>query len=253
MSGHSKWSSIKHAKAITDARRGKVFTKLAKEIIVVARGGGGDPESNFKLRMAIQRAKDVNMPADTITRAIKKGTGESTDGSQMAEITYEGYGPGGTAILLEALTDNRNRTASDVRSTFTKAGGNLAEVGAVAWQFDQRGVVVAEADPASSEDLAMAAIDAGADDFESDDSTLLVYSPVESLEKIRRTLADHDAVIRSSELSMMPKNMVKLDAKAARQTLRLLDHLEDLDDIQRVYSNGDFPDEVLKEYGADSS
>ncbi len=251
MSGHSKWSSIKHAKAITDARRGKVFTKLAKEIIVVARDGGGDPEANFRLRMAVQRAKDANMPAGNIARAIKKGTGESTDGTQMAEIRYEGYGPGGTAILLEALTDNRNRTASDVRSTFTKSGGNLAEVGAVAWQFDQRGVVVAEADIELAEDLAMAAIDAGADDFESDDVTLLVYSPVESLETIRRTLAEHDAVIRSSELSMMPKNTVQLDAKTAKQTLRLLDQLEDLDDVQRVYSNGDFPDDVLEEYGSE--
>jgi YebC/PmpR family DNA-binding regulatory protein len=252
MSGHSKWSSIKHAKAITDNRRGKVFTKLAKEIIVVARQGGGDPDTNFKLRMAIQRGKDVNMPADTITRAIKKGTGESTEGTQMAEVLYEGYGPGGTAILLEALTDNRNRTASDVRSTFTKAGGNLAEVGAVAWQFAQRGVVVAETDAETAEDLAMVAIDAGADDFEADDATLLVYSSVESLETIRRTLSEHDAVIRSSELSMMPNNTVTLNAKAAKQTLRLLDKLEDLEDVQRVYSNGDFPDEVLEEYGQES-
>lgn len=249
MSGHSKWSSIKHAKAITDNRRGKLFTKLAKEIIVVARQGGGDPDSNFKLRMAIQRGKDVNMPADTITRAIKKGTGESTEGAQMAEVLYEGYGPGGTAILLEALTDNRNRTASDVRSTFSKSGGNLAEVGAVAWQFAQRGVLVAETDADTAEDLAMVAIDAGADDFEADDATLLVYSPVESLETIRRTLTAHDAVIRSSELSMMPNNTVALNAKAAKQTLRLLDKLEDLDDVQRVYSNGDFPDDVLQEYG----
>ena len=249
MSGHSKWSSIKHAKAITDNRRGKQFTKLAKEIIVVARQGGGDPDTNFKLRMAIQRGKDVNMPADTITRAIKKGTGESTDGAQMAEVLYEGYGPGGTAILLEALTDNRNRTASDVRSTFTKAGGNLAEVGAVAWQFAQRGVLVAETDAENAEELAMVAIDAGADDFETDDATLLVYSSVESLETIRRTMAEHDAVIRSSELSMMPTNTVQLNAKAAKQTLRLLDKLEDLDDVQRVYSNGDFPDDVLEEYG----
>ncbi len=252
MSGHSKWSSIKHAKAITDNRRGKVFTKLAKEIIVVARQGGGDPDTNFKLRMAIQRGKDVNMPADTITRAIKKGTGESSEGTQMAEVLYEGYGPGGTAILLEALTDNRNRTASDVRSTFTKAGGNLAEVGAVAWQFAQRGVLVAETDAETAEDLAMVAIDAGADDFEADDATLLVYSPIESLEAIRRTLSEHDAVIRSSELSMMPNNTVQLNAKTAKQTLRLLDNLEDLEDVQRVYSNGDFPDDVLEEYGNES-
>ena len=253
MSGHSKWSSIKHAKAITDARRGKLFTKLAKEIIVAAREGGGDPEANFRLRMAVQRAKDANMPSDNIVRAIKKATGEGADGVQMAEIRYEGYGPGGMAILLEALTDNRNRTASDVRSTFTKAGGNLAEVGAVAWQFDQRGVVVAEADPELAEELAMVAIDAGADDFETGDSTLQIYSPVESLETIRRTLAAHDAVIRSSELSMLPKNMVELDAKHAKQALRLLDQLEELDDVQRVFSNGDFPDDVLEEYGAESA
>ena len=249
MAGHSKWAQIKHAKAITDARRGKLFTKLAKEIIVVAREGGGDPDANFRLRMAIQRAKDANMPADTIARAVRRGTGEGGEGDAMAEVRYEGYGPGGIAILLEALTDNRKRTVSAVRSTFTKAGGNMAEVGAVAWQFDQRGVVVAQSDPESLEDLAMAAIDAGAEDFETDGATLRVYSPAGDLENIRRTLAGLEADIVSSEMAMLPNNMIQLDDSTARQTLRLLDQLEDLDDIQRVYSNGDFPDAVLSEYG----
>ena len=251
MAGHSKWAQIKHAKAITDARRGKLFTKLAKEIIVVAREGGGDPDANFRLRMAIQRAKDANMPADTIARAVRRGTGGGGEGDIVAEVRYEGYGPGGIAILLEALTDNRKRTVSAVRSTFTKAGGSMAEAGAVAWQFDQRGVVVAQADPGSLEDLAMAAIDAGAEDFETDESTLQVYSPAGDLESIRRTLAGLDAVIVSSQMAMLPRNTIQLDEGTAKQTLRLLDQLEDLDDIQRVYSNADFPDSVLAEYGGE--
>ena len=160
MSGHSKWSTIKHAKAVTDARRGKMFTKLSKEIIVAARSGGEDPESNFKLRMAVQHAKDANMPADTIERAIQRGSGKLTEGTQLSEMRYEGYGPGGTAILLEALTDNKNRTASDVRSTFSKGGGSLAEVGSVAWQFEQKALFIVKCEQDMSEDLAMIAIDA---------------------------------------------------------------------------------------------
>ena len=252
MAGHSKWAQIKHAKAITDARRGKLFTKLAKEIIVVAREGGGDPDANFRLRMAIQRAKDANMPADTIARAVSRGTGGGIDGANMSEMRFEGYGPGGTAILLEALTDNHKRTVSAVRSTFTKAGGSMAEVGAVAWQFMQRGVLVAEADPAVIEDLAIAAIDAGAEDVEADESTIEVHSPIGALEGIRRTMSEGSAVIVSSQLAMLPKNLVSLDESTARRTLRLLDQLEDLEDVQQVYSNGDFPEHVLTEYGASS-
>lgn len=248
MSGHSKWSTIKHGKAISDARRGQLFTKLAKEIIIAARQGGGNPESNFRLRMAVQRAKDSNMPADNIARAIKRGSGEGGDQDQMVEVNYEGYAPGGTAILLQALTDNRNRTVSDVRSTFTKAGGNLAEAGAVAWQFEQKGVVVVEANPDKAEDLTLIAIDAGAEDFEAFDSTLQIYSAPEVLEELRNTLASNDATIRSSEILMVPKNSITLDDSTALQTLRLLDHLEELDDIQKVFSNGDFPDEVLERY-----
>ena len=248
MSGHSKWSTIKHAKAATDARRGKLFTKLAKEIIAAAREGGGSPDMNLRLRMAIQRAKENNVPTDTIERAIKRGTGEGGAQDQMMEIMYEGYAPGGAAIILETLTDNRNRTVSDIRAVFAKAGGNLAETGAVAWQFEQKAVVSVEADPERSEELALVAIDAGADDFETFDSTFQVYSPPQLMERIRDTLAEQDANISSSEIAMVPKNTVGLDERGAMQTLRLLDRLEELDDVQRVFSNADFPDEVLERY-----
>ncbi|MCH8869134.1 MAG: YebC/PmpR family DNA-binding transcriptional regulator [Chloroflexi bacterium] len=248
MSGHSKWSTIKHAKAITDARRGKLFTKLAREIIIAAGQGGPDTGMNIRLRMAIQKGRDANMPNDNIERAIKRGTGEGGDADQMAEFTYEGYGPGGTAILLETLSDNKNRTVSDVRATLTKAGGNLAQSGAVAWQFQQKGVVVVNADEAAAEEFTLVAIDAGAEDFDSFDSTLQIFSPPELLEDIRNTLSEKDASIVSSELSMIPTSTISLDKKTALQTLRLLDLLEDLDDVQKVYSNADFPDDALEQY-----
>lgn len=248
MSGHSKWSTIKHAKGINDARRGKLFTKLTKEIIVAVKQGGPDPESNFKLRMAMQRAKDQNLPGDTIDRAVKRASGEGSEGAQMVETTYEGYGPGGIAILVEVLTDNKNRTVSDVRSTLSKSGGNLANAGAVAWQFDQKGVVIAESDADAAEDLALAAIDAGAIDFDTDDGVVSFYSTPSDLEGIREALNGVGASIRSSELSMVPQNTVPLDEKEAARTLKLLDQLEDLDDVQRVYSNADFPDNALTEY-----
>jgi YebC/PmpR family DNA-binding regulatory protein len=248
MSGHSKWSTIKHGKAATDARRGQLFTKLAKEIIVAARQGGADPDMNFRLRIVVQKARDSNMPSSNIDRAIKRGSGAGAVQDQMVEVVYEGYGPGGTAILLQALTDNRNRTVSDVRSTFSKIGGSLAEAGAVSWQFQQKGVVAVDAGPEESEELELAAIDAGADDFETFDSTVHIYSAPESLESIRTALVEQGATITSSELSMVPNNTVALDAKTALRTLRLLDRLEELDDIQRVYSNADYPDEALEQY-----
>jgi len=248
MSGHSKWSTIKHAKAITDARRGKLFTKLAREIIIAARQGGADTGMNIRLRMAVQKGRDANMPNDNIDRAIKRGTGEGGDAEQMVEFTYEGYGPGGIAIILETLSDNKNRTVSDVRSTLTKAGGNLAQSGAVAWQFEQKGVVVVNADEEAAEEYTLVAIDAGAEDFDSFDSTLQIFSPPDVLEDIRSTLSENDAKIVSSELSMIPKNTIALDEKTAMQALRLLDLLEDLDDVQKVYSNADFPDEALEAY-----
>ena len=253
MSGHSKWSSIKHGKAISDARRGQLFTKLAKEIIIAAGQGGGDPASNFRLRMAVQRAKDSNMPAGNIQRAIKRGTGEGSERAQMDEVVYEGYGPGGTAILLQTVTDNKNRTVSDIRSTFSKGGGSLSEAGAVAWQFEQKGVVVVEAKGLDPDDLALEAIDAGADDFETDDSSLHIYSEPDKLEDLRKAMAGRGASIRSSELSMIPKNTVPLDERQAKSALRLLDRLEQLEDVQRVFSNADFPDAALQEYEQQAS
>lgn len=252
MSGHSKWATIKRAKGATDAKRGQLFTKLAKEIVVAVRQGGPDRNGNIRLRLAIQKARDNNMPADNVDRAIKKASGEGADGDQMAEVMYEGYAPGGAAILCEALTDNRNRTASDVRATFAKAGGNLAEAGAVIWQFESRGVVVVEAPPETAEELAMAAIDAGAEDFETFDSVLQVYSAPAEMEEVRRTLSERDASITSSEVAMMAKNTIELDESTALRTLRLLDQLEELDDVQRVFSNADFPDSALERYGAES-
>ncbi|MDA0770260.1 MAG: YebC/PmpR family DNA-binding transcriptional regulator [Chloroflexi bacterium] len=248
MSGHSKWSTIKHAKAITDARRGKLFTKLTKEIIIAARQGGADTGMNIRLRMAMQKARDANMPKDNIDRAIKRGTGEGAEADLMVEFIYEGYGPGGTAILLETLSDNKNRTVSDVRATLTKAGGNLAQSGAVAWQFQQKGVVVLDADEKAAEEYTLVAIDAGAEDFDSFDSTLQIFSPPELLETVRSTLSESNASIVSSELSMIPTITISLDQKTAMQTLRLLDLLEDLDDVQRVFSNADFPDEAMEQY-----
>ena len=248
MAGHSKWSQIKHAKAITDQRRGKLFTKLAREVIVAARQGGGDPDANFRLRMAIQRAKDANMPNDNIDRAIKRGTGEAGDGAQLIEAVYEGYGPGGVAIMMETLTDNRNRTVSDVRTTLTRAGGNLAESGSVSWQFEKRGVITVEASSDEADDLALIAIDAGADDVDTDDATLQVFSEPSTLEDVRSALESNDAAIASSEVSLIPSHTVSLDTRMARQILRLLDQLEELDDVQKIYSNADFPDEAFADY-----
>lgn len=250
MSGHSKWSQIKRAKAVTDAKRGKLFTQLAREIIVAAKDGA-DPDLNFRLRMAVQRARDANMPVANIERAISRGSGSGAEAAQLQEITYEGYGPGGVAIMLQTLTDNRNRTASAVRAVFSKAGISLAEQGSVAWQFSQTGVLMVEADGDQAEEFTLAAIDAGADDFDTYDSTLEVRAVPGSLEEVRRALEGLDAAITSSELSMLPTNTITLDNRTAAQVLRLLDQLEDLDDVQRIYSNADFSDELLEEYRAE--
>ena len=251
MSGHSKWSTIKHGKAVTDARRGKLFTKLTKEVIIAVRESGPNPETNFRLRLAMQKAKDSNMPSTNVERAIKRANGDDSDGARMEEVTYEGYGPGGTAILLQALTDNRNRTVSDVRSTFTKLGGNLAEAGAVSWQFEQKGLIVVESN-GDSEDLTLVAIEAGADDFETIDTSLHAYSLPGELENMRKALTDYGAEVTSTELTMLPINTVPLDDKTAKKALNLLDQLEELDDTQKVYSNADFTDEVLTTYGNES-
>jgi YebC/PmpR family DNA-binding regulatory protein len=248
MSGHSKWSTIKHKKAATDAKRSKIFTKLSKEIIVAAKHGESDPEMNFRLRMAIQTAKDNNMPAENIERAVKKGSGEGSDGDTMAELIYEGYGPGGVGIMLEILTDNRNRTVSNIRSTLTRAGGNMAESGAVAWQFEQKGVIIIEATETESEEIALIAIEQGASDFETYDGSLHIYSDPSNLEVIRTALLNTNVHITSTELSMVPSSTVMLETTKALQTLKLLDNLEELEDVQKVYSNADFPEDALENF-----
>jgi YebC/PmpR family DNA-binding regulatory protein len=244
MSGHSKWSKIKHQKGVDDVKRGNLFTKLTREIIIAAKEGGGSPDTNFRLRLAIQRARDSNMPMDNIDRAIKKGTGDLAGGS-LIEMTLEGYGPSGMAVMVSALSDNRNRTVQEVRSTFTRHGGSLGESGCVSWIFESRGVINIKAENVDADELALTAIDLGAEDVQVESGFVEVYTKPEALEKVRAALEQKNVKIESSELQMVPKTLVKLDEKAAVQALKLLDKLEEIDDIQNVYSNADIPDSVL--------
>jgi YebC/PmpR family DNA-binding regulatory protein len=248
MSGHSKWSQIKRQKGANDVKRGAIFTKMGREISIAARAGGGDVDGNFRLRLAVERARAVNMPMDTIKRAIEKATG-GAEGSQFEEIMYEGYGPGGIAIIVETATDNKNRTAADVRSIFTKAGGQLAGSGSVAWQFEQRGSITL-APAKNSEELELIAIDAGADDVDASGEQVEVYTKPSELEAVRRALEAAGVKMESAELTMVAKNLVELDVSRARQALRLVENLEDHDDVQRVTANFDIPEEVLAEVGA---
>ena len=250
MSGHSKWSTIKHQKGAADAKRGVLFTKLSREIALAVREGGGvDPDMNFKLRLALDRAKSNNMPQDSISRAVKRGSGEGSDGESLEQVTYEGYGPGGGAILLQAVTTNRNRTAAEVRSAFNRGGGNLGESGCVAWNFELRGVVTVDIeDEERAEELGLLAIDAGAEDIQIDEGVLEIYSPIESLQDVQKSVAAENVSVRSAELSMVPKTTIELADKEAEQTLRLLDTLEELDDIQKAFTNADFSPEVLERY-----
>lgn len=247
MSGHSKWHSIKHQKGVADARRGQLFTKLTRELIIAAREGGGNPEMNFRLRLAVQKARDSNMPMDNIERAIKKGTGE-LEGGSLVELILEGYGPGGTAIMVNALTDNRNRTIQEVRSAFTRHGSSLGESGCVSWIFDSKGLITLKAEGVDADELALSAIDAGAEDVKVEDGYVYVYTMKEDLENVRKALEELGMEIESSEISMVPKNLVELDEKSAIQALKLMEKLEENDDIQNVYSNADFPDAVLESY-----
>jgi len=246
MSGHSKWSQIKRQKGANDAKRGAVFTKVAREISMAARAGGADPDANFKLRLAMEKARAVNMPADNIKRAIERAAGAG-DGEQYEEIVYEGYGPGGVAILVEAATDNRNRTAADVRAIFTKAGGQLAGSGAVAWQFVPRGLIAIPRQRHDADEVALLAIDAGADDVDTEGDPIEVFTDPGDLETVRRALEAAGVDVESSELTMHARNTVEVDAAHARQNLRLIEHLEDHDDVQRVTANFEIPDEVFAE------
>jgi YebC/PmpR family DNA-binding regulatory protein len=247
MSGHSKWSTIKRQKGVTDAKRGALFTKVAREISVAARQGGGDPDANYRLRLAIEKARSVNMPSDNIKRTIDKATGGG-DGEQFEEIVYEGYGPGGVAVLVEAATDNRNRTAADVRSIFTKTGGQLAGSGAVAWQFEPRGVITVPRDRGiDADEVALMAIDAGAEDVDTDADPVEIYTTPGDIESVRKALEGGGVKVESAENAMIAKQTVDLDAAKARQALRLIELLEDLDDVQRVTSNFEIPEEVFAE------
>jgi len=247
MSGHSKWSSIKHQKGVADARRGQLFTKLTRELIIAVREGGNNPESNFRLRLATQKARDNNMPHDNIERAIKRGSGE-LEGVTLVELVLEGYGPSGTAILVHALTDNRNRTIQEVRNIFSRHGGSLGENGCVAWLFDSKGIITVKTDNLDADELALYAIDAGAEDVKVESDCVEVYTEPKEFETVRSALEQKNLTIASAELSMMPKTVIQLDDKAALQALKLLDKLDELDEVQSVSSNADFPDSALEKY-----
>ena len=244
MSGHSKWASIKHKKGAADAKRGKVFTKLIKEITVAARLGGGDPDGNPRLRTSILIDKSKNMPVDNITRAIKKGTGE-LEGVQYEEHTYEGYGPGGAAIFLEAMTDNKNRTVSEIRAALGKAGGNLGENGCVGWMFEQKGLLTVKTEDKSEDDLMELAIDAGADDLKTVDEHYEITTSIENFEAVRKALEDAGVPMELAEITRIPQNTVSIDEKKGKALLKLMDILEDHDDIQKAYSNFDISDDVM--------
>ncbi len=244
MSGHSKWAQIKRQKGVADARRGQLFTKLTREIMVAVREGGANPESNFRLRLAIQKARDNNMPSENIERAIKRGSGE-LGAANLSGLTIEGYGPNGVAILVEALTDNRNRTIQEVRSLFSRHGGSLGASGSVAWIFETKGVITVETDNIDAEELALLAIDAGAEDVKVEKGYLEIYTTPQKLETVRRAVEQIKQPV-SAEVLRVAKNTVVLGEKEALQTLKLLDHLEELDDVQRVFANLDYSDAVLE-------
>jgi len=247
MSGHSKWSSIKHKKGAVDAKRGKLFSKLTRAIIVAAKEGGPDPAGNLALQNAIEKARANSMPKDNIDRAIAKGAGTDADAASYETVIYEGYGPAGVAVIVEALTDNRNRTAGDVRHTFAKNDGNLGTSGAVAWLFERRGVVLVPADGADEDELTLAAAEGGADDVSLDGSSYEVLSAAEQLATVREAVAAAGFEIESAELTMLPKTTVAVeDENEAKKILRLIDQLEDNDDVQEVYANFDIPERVLE-------
>ena len=248
MSGHSKWSSIKHKKGAADARRGKIFTKLIKEITVAARLGGGDPDGNPRLRTALLAAKAENMPKENMERAIKKGTGE-LEGTSYEEVNYEGYGPGGVAMLIDCLTDNRNRTVADIKHIFDRHGGNLGEPGCVAWMFENRGMILFDKDAVDEETLLDVALEAGADDVREEETEFEVITSPSAFEAIKGAFDQKGLAYSVAELSMVPKNTVKLEGRKAEQMLNLMEAFEDNDDVNNIYANFDIPDEVMEAIG----
>ena len=246
MSGHSKWSSIKHKKAAVDAKRGKIFTKLIKEITIAAREAGGDPETNPRLRTAVANAKAQNMPNETIERGIQRGTGQ-LPGVDYEEITYEGYGPKGVAIIVEVVTDNRNRSTSDLRFILSKNGGNLGERGCVSWMFDKKGLIVVDKDKADEDELIMMALEAGAEDVKAEGDSFEVITEPQDFESVRNAVQEAEIEMDLAEVSMIPQTTVKLDGKEALQLLKMMEMLEEHDDVQNVYANFDIPDDVIEQ------
>lgn len=250
MSGHSKWATIKRSKGAADQKRGQLFTKLSRDLAIAAReGGSDDTDANFRLRIAVDRARAANMPMDSIKRAIERGMGKGNE-SQLEELYYEGYAPGGVAIIVEAATDNRNRTASDVRAAFTKVGGNLGEAGSVSYMFEMKGLAVVDlsAGKINADDATMIAIDAGADDVVDNGDTLDIYTEFKNLITLRQALIDAKLTVTTVEKTMRPKTMMQADAGEALKALKLIDKLEDLDDVQKVYSNLDITDELAEQF-----
>lgn len=250
MSGHSKWHSIKHKKAAIDSKRGKIFTKIIRELSVAARIGGGDPDTNSRLRKSIAEAKTVNMPADNIKRAIMKGTGQ-LEGTSYEEVTYEGYGPGGVAIYVEAMSDNKNRTVSELRHIFSKNNGRIAESGCVAWMFQRKGYIVVEKAKASEDQLLNIVLEAGAEDLGEDGSNYEIFTPPENYEDVINALKNSNIELAASTLAHIPKNNVKLEGKQAQQLLRLMEELEDHDDVQHVWANFNIDEEEIARYSAE--
>ncbi len=249
MSGHSKWSSIKHKKGLADAKRGKVFTKIIKEITTAARIGGGDPSGNARLRKAIDEAKASNMPSDNVDRAVKKGTGE-LEGTVYEEINYEGYGPGGVAILVETMTDNKNRTVSEIRHLFSKHNGNLGETGCVSWMFEVKGVINIPKEGSNEDALMEAALEAGADDIQDAGDSWDVVTTQSSFDAVKKALAERKFAIASAEVTKIPQTTVKLEGKTAETMLKLMEKIEDHEDVQHVYANFDIPDDIIENLSA---
>ncbi|MSP78682.1 MAG: YebC/PmpR family DNA-binding transcriptional regulator [Dehalococcoidia bacterium] len=247
MSGHSKWKTIKHAKGAADAKRGQLFTKLTRELMMAARSGGPDPAMNARLRLAVEKAREGNMPMDNIDRAIKRATG-GADGATLEEALYEGYAPGGAAILIFVVTDNKNRVVNEIRNIMERNGGKMGSAGSVSWSFENKGVLTVEVDPKKADDVALDAIDMGAEDFTVDGGAVEIRCEPAAFDTLRKALEQKGVKIASAELTMVPKTLASLDERSAEQTLRLLDRLEDMDDVQRVATNADFPEAVIERY-----
>jgi len=249
MSGHSKWAGIKHKKAVVDAKRGQAFTRASREITIAAREGGGNPDGNFRLRLAVQKAREINMPTDRIKAAIQRGTGELA-GDRLEEVRYEGYGPAGVAIMVDTLTDNRNRTSASIRHLFSKGGGNLAEANAVGWMFERKGVISANAGKVDPEEVGLAAIEAGADDVQVEGRSVEITTPPGAFEKVKAAVEGLGVTVENAEVTMQPKQSVAIGEDKAGAVLRLVESLEEDDDVQQVYANFDIPSNVLERVAA---